>query len=105
MFSVSKDDVYVLKPISKNININYIYYYIKINIELIINSFKGSTIKHSSKSELEKIKIKIPKNKNLISDLEPTFQEVERLQNEIKDAETLFNKYIKELGEEAIKTN
>ena len=61
-----------------------------------------STIKHSSKTALSKIKIKLPKNKTLIQDLEQTFQQIETLQTEVKIAEELYKKYIKDLSEEAI---
>ena len=103
-FSVSHDDVYVLKLTDISYNIDYVYNYIKLNIKSIEDSFKGSTIKHSSKTALSKIKIKIPKDKKLIQDLEPTFQEIEQLQEELKEAEILYKKLIKELAEEAIPT-
>ena len=51
---------------------------------------------------LDKFNIKIPKNKQLITDLEPMFQEIEQLQEEVKNADKLFNQYIQELGAEAI---
>jgi len=101
-FSVSHDDVYVLTTKKTEYNLKYIFKYIKLNIQLIKDSFKGSTIKHSSKTALSKIKIKIPKNKQLIQDLEPTFQQIETLQTEVKKAEELYKKYIKDLSEEAI---
>ena len=101
-FSVSHDDVYVLKLTDISYNIDYVYNYIKLNIKSIEDSFKGSTIKHSSKTALSKIKIKIPKDKKLIQDLEPTFQEIEQLQEELKEAEILYKQLIKELAEEAI---
>ena len=101
-FSVSHDDVYVLKLTDISYNIDYVYNYIKLNIKSIEDSFKGSTIKHSSKTALSKIKIKIPKDKKLIQDLEPTFQEIEKLNDELKEAEILYKQFIKELAEEAI---
>lgn len=101
-FSVSHDDVYVLKLTDTSYNIDYVYNYIKLNIKSIEDSFKGSTIKHSSKTALSKIKIKIPKDKKLIQDLEPTFQEIEKLNDELKEAEILYKQFIKELAEEAI---
>lgn len=101
-FSVSHDDVYVLKLTDISYNIDYVYNYIKLNIKSIEDSFKGSTIKHSSKTALSKIKIKIPKDKKLIQDLEPTFQEIEKLNDELKEAEILYKQLIKELAEEAI---
>jgi restriction endonuclease S subunit len=101
-FSVSHDDVYVLDIRKPEYNIIYVYNYIKSNIKLIEDSFKGSTIKHSSKTALSKLKIKIPKNKQLIKDIEPTFDEIEKLQGEVKEVETLYNQIIKELADEAI---
>lgn len=101
-FSVSHDDVYVLTTKTTEFNLIYIYHYIRSNIKLIEDSFKGSTIKHSSKTSLSKIKLKIPKNKQLIQDLEPTFQKIETLQNEVKEAEKLYKQLIQELKEEAI---
>ena len=104
-FSVSHDDVYVLTIKNPEYSLIYIYNYIKLNIDLIKDSFKGSTIKHSSKTALSQIKIKIPKNKQLINELEKNFQNIEILQNEIKFSEELYNQLIKELLEEAIPTN
>ena len=104
-FSVSHDDVYVLDTKKPEYNIIYVYNYIKSNIKLIEDSFKGSTIKHSSKTALSQLKIKIPKNKQHIQDLQPTFDEIEKLQGEVKEAEILYNKLIKELSDEAMPTH
>jgi len=104
-FSVSHDDVYVLNLKNNENNIimlYYIYNYLKLNINLISNSFKGSTIKHSSKESLSKINIKIPKNKELINNLEPLFNKIEPLHIEIKDNETLYNQYIQELSNDSV---
>ena len=101
-FSVTHDDVYVLTTKNSEVDIKYIFNYIKINIGLIEQSFKGSTIKHSSKTALSKIKIKVPKNKKLIDDLNPMFQEIEEHQQAVKDADELYKKYIQELSNEAI---
>tara|TARA_B110000971_G_C20036026_1_gene514216 strand:- start:1939 stop:4938 length:3000 start_codon:yes stop_codon:yes gene_type:complete len=88
---------------TSNINITkYIYYYGLINIDNICNLANGSTKKKMGKKEISKFKISIPKNKKLIKDLEPTFQQIETLQNEVKTAEELYKQYIKELSEEAI---
>ena len=89
------------------INKEYIYYYLSniLNNELIEKMSNKSVLSNMKKEKLVKLKIKIPKNKQLIKDLEPTFQEIENLQTEMKDAETQYNKLIKELSEEAIPTN
>ena len=101
-FSVSHDDVYVLTARNLDYDLKFIYNYMKINIKLIEDSFKGSTIKHCSKTSLSQIKIHLPKNKQLIQDLEPVFQQIETLQNEVKLAEVLYKQLIQELGQEAI---
>ena len=48
------------------------------------------------------IKIKIPKNKQSIQELEPTFQQIETLQHEVKVADELYKQLIQELSQEAI---
>ena len=53
---------------------------------------------------MKTIKLKIPKNKKFIQDLNPTFNEIETLQIDIKNADDLYKQYIKELCEEAIPT-
>ena len=80
----------------------YVYNYLKYINNKIINLGNGTTLKCISKIQLSKIKISIPKNKKLIKDLEPTFQQIETLQNEVKTADELYKQYIKELSEEAI---
>ena len=101
-FSVSHDDVYVLTTKTKEFNLIYLYNYIRSNIKIIEDSFKGSTIKHSSKTALSQLKIKIPKNKQLIQELEITFQQIETLQYEVKVAEELYRQLIQELCQEAM---
>ena len=51
---------------------------------------------------LKDFKIKLPKNKKLIDDLNPMFQEIEEHQQAAKDADELYKKYILELSNEAI---
>ena len=101
-FTVSHDDVYVLTTNTTEFNLIYIYNYIRSNIKLIEDSFKGSTIKHSSKTALSQLKIKIPKNKQIIQDLETTFQQIEILKSEVKVAEELYKNLIQELSQETI---
>jgi type I restriction enzyme S subunit len=81
----------------------YIMYYLHYNSK---NHFKtntlSSTIPKLSIERLSKIKIKIPKNKELIDNLEPIFNKIETLQTEIKENEKLYNQFIQELSDEAI---
>jgi type I restriction-modification system DNA methylase subunit len=80
----------------------YIYYYGLNNIDIISNLANGSTKKKMGKIEISKFILKIPKNNQLIQDLESTFQQIETLQHEVKIAEELYKQFIKELSEEAM---
>jgi type I restriction enzyme S subunit len=100
-FSVSHDDVYVLSG-KEGYDLNYIYHFMKSNMGLMHDTFKGSTIKHCSKTTLHDLKIRIPKNKQFIKSLETTFQQIEQLQQEVTHADALYQQYIRELSAEAI---
>ena len=78
------------------------YYLVKKIANKIDEKSCGSTIKGISKDKLSKIKVKIPKNKNHIKDLETTFEKINDLKNEIKSCEVQYKKYIKELYEDAL---
>jgi len=98
------DHIFIIKN-KDQYNISFIFYLIKELSSEIKNKSNGSIIKGISKENLSTIKIKLPKNKKLIKDLDPLFQEIERLQSEMKEAETQYKNLIKELSEEAIPTN
>ncbi len=84
-------------------NIYYIYYNLKLNKNNIMDMANYSVkIGHIQYDKLTKLKIKIPKNRDLIKALEPTFAQIETLQNEIKSCETLYKTYIEELSKDAI---
>jgi hypothetical protein len=88
------------------INIQYLLYILKINKNNIMDLANYSSgLGTITKTDLSKFKIKIPKNKKLITDLEPLFHEIEKLQTEIKEAESQYKQLIKELSEEAMPTD
>jgi restriction endonuclease S subunit/type I restriction-modification system DNA methylase subunit len=86
------------------INPKYIYTLLKDDsiTDYLMQNSTGTKYPAVNPVVFEKIKIKIPKNKQLIQDLEPKFQQIETLQTEVKLAEELYKQYIKELSEEAI---
>ena len=84
------------------VNLLYLYYYCIQNINTINSLANGSTKKKMGKNEISKLKIKIPKNKQYIQDMEILFQEIETLQPQIKEEDDLYKKYIQELSNEAI---
>ena len=102
-FTPSKH-VCVLQINNKNyLQLEYIYYFLVNHL----SNFKtnGSTIQWLNKTNIKLIKIKIPKDKKLINNLEPLFNEIEKLKIELKEAELEYTQLIKELSEEAIPTN
>ena len=111
-FSCSADN-FIIKS-NKIVN-KYLYYYLKLNINLLQNGFIGATIKHLSKEYLSNIKIPIPsieKQNDIIEYFDMIFENVIKKNNEkIEDIKKLnklhlnlhltFNKDIevKTLGE------
>jgi type I restriction enzyme S subunit len=89
------------------INPKYIYTLLKDEkiIEYLMTNSTGTTYPAVKSNIFRTIKIKIPKNKQLISDLEITFQQIETLQNDVRSAESLYKQYIKELSQEAMPDN
>lgn len=98
-FSVSSEDVFIIK--CNTININYLYYYIK-NIVNIDALFKGSTIKHLSKVLIAQIQVKIPRDKKKCNSIDNIINNVNSKINNVKQQKELYNQYLQELKEEAI---
>jgi type I restriction enzyme S subunit len=96
----------LLKIIDFKINKDYLYYSLTLilDVETIEKMSNKSVLSNMKKEKLMKIKIKIPKNKQLIEDLMPTFNEIEKLNDDLKESEELYKQLIKELSEEAIPT-
>ena len=82
--------------------LKWLFYYLKYNKELFTNQMHGTTIQHITKPDLNNIKIKLPKKQQLIGDFEPVFEEIEILQQEIKDTEKIYQSRIQELACEAL---
>jgi len=84
-------------------NINYIYYLLKTKKNAIMDLANYSVkIGHIQYNKLSQLKMKLPKNKQLMQDLEPTFQQIETLQNDVKNADELYKRFIQELSQEAM---
>ena len=91
------------EPKIPKINIKYLYYYLKIKKNNLMDLAKYTTsLGTIKKSELENFKIPIPKDKSLIDNLQPLFNEVEELQKEIKELNETYNNYLTELSKAAI---
>lgn len=95
---------FIMVPKNNNYNIDYIYNIMKLLKNKIMDMANYSvTIGHIKFGILKKLNIHIPKNKNLITELEPEFALIEQLKLDIQNAEARFEQYIQELGRESIK--
>ena len=92
---------------SNNINSKYIYYLLISDdvINYLINNSTGTNYPAVNPSIFNNIKLKIPKDKKLISDLQPLFDEIETLQTKVKDYNSLYEQYIIDLSNDAIPNN
>lgn len=93
---------YIIQSKQNEIETLYIYNYLSNKIPLLEEGYIGACHKNLSGDFLYKFKIKLPKNKKLIDDLNPMFQEIEEHQKAVKDADELYKKYIQELSNEAM---
>ena len=86
------------------INPKYIYTLLKDDsiTDYLMQNSTGTKYPAVNPVVFEKIKVKIPINKQLIQDLEQTFNQIETLQREVETSEELYKKYIKDLSKEAI---
>ena len=99
-FTPSKH-VCVLQSNNKNYEeLRYIYEYLKVNLNKFIT--KGSTIQWLNKQNIKKVKIYIPKNKNIFQNVKPFFKNYDKTKLEIINAKKLYDEKINELSKNAI---
>jgi type I restriction-modification system DNA methylase subunit len=99
------DHIFVIKNNNDKLSILLLYYLIKNASVEIQNSSNGSTIQGISKTSLSQIKLKIPRDKQFLQELDTTFQEIDTLQHEVIAADQLYNQYIDYLNKEAFPSN
>jgi type I restriction-modification system DNA methylase subunit len=97
----------LLKFINIKVNNDYLYNLLQILLDdnLINNLTTKSVLSNLKKSNLQQLKIKIPKDKSLITALEPLFNEVDELEELIENDEKIFKEYLEELAKDAIISN
>ena len=93
------DHIFAIKN-KKEYHIRYMYYQILNKANDIDKISNGSTIKGINIHDLEKIKIPIPRNKQLIKSLESKFTQIEKLQEEIKTNEQEYDSVLMELSKD-----
>ena len=95
------DHIFVIRN-NKNISIMMLYYIIKSLSLQIQSKSNGSVIKGISKENLSTLQIKMPKNKQLIADLDSQFAQLEQLQESASAAYAAYQKLSAELSAEAM---
>jgi len=72
-----------------------------------LNTFitNGSTMDWLNKTNIKSMTIKLPKNKQVIEDMNLAFKKLETVKEDIKKADESYKQLIKELGQEAIENH
>ncbi len=81
-------------------NNKYIFYYLKNNINLLNDGFKGLTIKNLSKNYVEQIKIKLPslkEQKNIVKYCDSITTLIENLEEQINNNKKIMKEIINKL--------
>ena len=89
--------VFTLKE-NNNSFLNYLYNVIRISENKFVSN--GTTIQWINKKTIGNVEILIPKNKELINELDITFQEIISLKEDIKNCENNFKNLIQELNDD-----
>jgi type I restriction-modification system DNA methylase subunit/restriction endonuclease S subunit len=95
------DHIFVIRN-NKNIALITLYYMIRNVTSQIQSKSNGSVIKGISKESLSTVQIKLPKNKQLVVDLNPLFAEIEQHTNAASMAHLEYIKLLNELSAEAM---
>src|SRR5579875_152309 len=86
-YSLSNGAIH-FKVVSDKVKTKYLYYYLKTNINLLENGFKGSLQKTISKKYIENIEVKIPPldvQENIINKAEYLYTKIQQTKDKIND--------------------
>jgi restriction endonuclease S subunit len=88
----------------KNINNRYIYYNLikEENTNYIISNASGSNYPSINDKVLKQIKIQLPKDRTILDTLNPVFDEIDSLNEELPKQEELYQSRLEELRKAAI---
>uniref|UniRef100_A0A6C0CEB0 Uncharacterized protein n=1 Tax=viral metagenome TaxID=1070528 RepID=A0A6C0CEB0_9ZZZZ len=90
---------------SSKLNYLYLYYNLIYNdiTDYLVKNTSGSTYPSVNADIFNNFRIAIPKDKSLINNLQPLFDEIEELQKEIKELNDTYNEFLNKLSTSAIK--
>jgi type I restriction enzyme S subunit len=80
--------------------LRYIYEYLKVNLNKFIT--KGSVIQWLNKQNIKKVKILVPKDKNIFQNVKQIFEIYDKTKLEIIDTKKIYNDKINELTKKSI---
>ncbi len=90
---------------SSKLSIQLLFYLIQIASVEIQNCSNGSILQTISKITLAKTKMKIPRDKHFLEELEKTFQEISTLKSDVVKANELYQQRLDELAQEVNPTH
>jgi type I restriction-modification system DNA methylase subunit len=97
-FSACHDDTYIMKLKNNQFNLKYIYYFLYSNTYILDAGFQGSTIKHTSKTYINTIKlpmIPLKKQNKIVTNIDTLVVLIQTLERRIEHNEYLMKKLIK----------
>jgi len=98
MFSCSADNFLIKSKYN-----NYLYSFLKGNMNLLIDGFTGSTLKHISKEYLQNLQIPIPKSEDKIKEwvdkISKPYDKKIKKEQQLKDLEIEIQNTIKDIAE------
>lgn len=96
-FSCSADN-FVLSCNNDTVLLDYIFYYLLINMNILENGFSGSTIKHISKDYVQQIEIPIPSleiQKQIVEQLDTISENNKTCEKGIEELTKIMKYYVK----------
>ncbi|MEM3857991.1 MAG: N-6 DNA methylase [Candidatus Micrarchaeaceae archaeon] len=92
-FSCSTDNV-ILTSKTQNVDIKYVYYYLKNNIDILQRGFFGTTIKHISSEYIKNIEIPLPPldvQLSIVKKIDLLCTEIQQIENQINEINQSIN--------------
>lgn len=91
------DHVFAIKNNDK-VKLDYLYYSLLSQSDVIEHVSNGSTVKGITKTNLENLIIKIPKDKKVMKKLEELIKQIDELNNTLKDNEQKYKNLLSEFN-------
>jgi restriction endonuclease S subunit len=97
------DNAFTVTCNDKCMTEEYLHHYLYNNKEKILNSGRGICLKIINNNNFKKIKISIPKNVDIIRELDKCFSKIKELYEYVDEAKKLYEQMIIDLSQDYIK--